>query len=108
MTIRKRIINLIEANFTNDTIISKFNDKGYTNENIFEALKGNEDSALSSHGMVFCSDDAISFDYWLNQVIDSIRKKIELNNDIFKDISKHDIISSREHTMKQNIELSNE
>ena len=31
-----------------------------------------------------------------------------MNNEIFKDISKHDIISSREHTMQQNVSLSNE
>ena len=108
MTIRRKIINLIEDKYENDSIIILLHENNYSDTDIFEALKGTEDSALSSHGMVFCSDDAISFDYWLNQVIDSIRKKIELNNDIFKDISKHDIISSREHTMKQNIELSNE
>ena len=107
MTIRKRIINLIEADFTNDTIISTFNDKGYSNEDIFDALK-NSDESLSSHGMVFCSDDIMSFDSWLNQTIDNLREKIKSNNEIFKDISKHDIISSREHTMQQNVDLSNE
>jgi len=107
MNIRRRIINFIEADFTNDTIISTFNDKGYSNEDIFEALKDN-DEGLSSHGMVFCSDDITSFDSWLNQTIDSLRDKIESNNKIFKDISIHDIISSREHTMQQNVNLSNE
>jgi len=107
MTLRRRIIFLIEADYTNDTIISTFNDKGYSNEDIFEALKDSDES-LSSHGMVFCSDDITSFDSWLNQTIDSLRDKIKSNNDIFKDISKHDIISSREHTMQQNVNLSNE
>ena len=107
MTLRKKIINLIEEGFTNDTIISIFYDKGYSDNNIFEELRNN-DEGLSSHGMVFCSDDIVSFDSWLNQTIDSLRDKIESNNDIFKDISKHDIISSREHTMQQNVSLSNE
>jgi len=33
---------------------------------------------------------------------------MKFNNKVFKDVSKHDIISSREHTMQQNVELSNE
>jgi len=107
MTLRKRIIFLIEADFANNTIISTFNDKGYSNEDIFEALKDSDEN-LSLHGMVFCRDDVISLDFWLNQTIDSLRDKIKSNNDIFKDISKHDIISSREHAMQQNVSLSNE
>jgi len=107
MTLRRRIINLIEADFTNDTIISTFNDKSYSNEEIFEELRDSQEG-LSSYGMVFCSDDIMSFDSWLNQTIDNLRIKIESNNDIFLNISKHDIISSREHTIKQNVDLSNE
>jgi len=99
MTIRKRIINLIEANFTNDTIISTFNDKGYTNADIFEAL---ENECIIEPGT------GTTKEIWLNNALDNLRKKIESNNEIFKDISIHDIISSREHTMRQNVDLSNE
>jgi len=108
MTIRRKIINLIEYNYKNDSIIIILHQNNYSDADIFEALKGNEESALSSYGMVFCSDDVMTFDSWLNQSIDNLRNKIESNNDIFKDISKHDIISSREHVMKQNVDLSNE
>ena len=108
MTIRRKIINLIEDKYENDSIIILLHENNYSDTDIFEALKGTEDNALSSHGMVFCSDDVMSFDSWLNQTIDNLRNKIESNNDIFKDISKHDIISSREYVMKQNVDLSNE
>jgi len=36
MTLRRRIINLIEVDFTNDTIISTFNDKGYSDDDIID------------------------------------------------------------------------
>jgi len=108
MTIRRKTIKLVEDSYENDSIIILLHNNNYSDTDIFEALKGTEDSALSSYGMVFCSDDAMSFDSWLNKTIDNLREKIESNNKIFKDISIHDIISSREHTMQQNVNLSNE
>jgi len=108
MTIKNKIIKLIEEdNHTNEIIIAILHTNNYSNEEIFEELRDNYEE-LSSYGMVFCSDDITSFNSWLNQTINSLRDKIESNNKIFKDISIHDIISSREHTMQQNINLSNE
>ena len=99
MTLRKRIIFLIEADFTNDTIISTFNDKGYSDEEIIEALK-NE--------CIIEPGTGTTKEIWLDNALNNLREKIESNNKIFKDISIHDIISSREHTMQQNVNLSNE
>jgi len=99
MNLRKRIINLIEGNFTNDIIISTFQDKGYSDEEIIKVLK-NECIIEPGTG----TTKAI----WLDNALNNIRTKIKSNNDIFKNVSKHDIISSREHTMQQNVNLSNE
>ena len=45
MTIRRKIINLIEYNYKNDSIIIILHQNNYSDADIFEALKGNEESA---------------------------------------------------------------
>ena len=99
MTLRRRIINLIEADFANNTIISTFNVKGYSDDDIIEVLK---DEYILEPGI------GTTKEIWLDNALNNLREKIEFNNKIFKDISKHDIISSREHAMQQNVSLSNE
>ena len=91
MTLRRRIINLIEADFANNTIISTFNVKGYSDDDIIEVLKN---EYILEPGI------GTTKEIWLDNALNNLREKIEFNNDMFKDVSKHDIISSREHTMQ--------
>jgi len=101
MRIRDMIINLIEEGFSAKSIpLMLKNEVGFKNEEILEALEPDKIKIPEGIGT--------TIELHIIQTIDNLRETIEFNNKIFKDISKHDIISSREHTMQQNVNLSNE
>jgi len=107
MTLRRRIIGMIENELSIEIIIHILkHEDAYKKLDMFEAL-GRVGETLSDNTILY-NNEVIPFDIWLESIIYEIKKEIESNNDIFKDISKHDIISSREHTMQQNVNLSNE
>ena len=107
MTLRRRIIGMFENELSIEIIIHILkHEDAYKKLDMFEAL-GRVGETLSDNTILY-NNEVIPFDIWLESIIYEIKKEIESNNDIFKDISKHDIISSREHTMQQNVNLSNE
>jgi len=107
MTIRRKIIKMIENQLPIELIITILcNEERYANGDIFEVLAKLGETL--SEDIILYNNEVIPFDLWLESSIYELKEKIELNNEIFKDVSKHDIISSREHTMQQNVNLSNE
>jgi len=106
---RNKLYKLIEDKLSTKLIVILLHEEGYTDIDIFDALK-NSDHTLSntSDTIVLHGDDVIPIDIWILQVINTIKERVEFDNKIFKDVSKHDIISSRGHFMQQNVDLSNE
>ena len=106
---RNKLYKLIEDKLSTKLIVILLHEEGYTDIDIFDALK-NSDHTLSetSDTIVLHGDDVIPIDIWILQTINTIKERVEFDNKVFKDISKHDIISSRGHFMQQNVDLSNE
>ena len=106
---RNKLYKLIEDKLSTKLIVIILHEEGYTDAEIFDALK-NSDQTLSetSDTIVLHGDDVIPIDTWILQTIDTLRERVEFNNKLFKDVSVHDIISSREYTMQHNVNLSNE
>jgi len=106
---RNKLYKLIEDKLSTKLIVIILHEEGYTDIDIFDALKNSEHTlSETSDTIVLHSDYVIPIDIWILQAIDSIRERIEWDNKVFKDVSKHDIISSRGHFMQQNVDLSNE
>ena len=106
---RNKLYKLIEDKLSTKLIVILLHEEGYTDIDIFDALK-NSDHTLSetSDTIVLHGDDVIPIDIWILQTINTIKERVEFDNKVFKDVSKHDIISSRGHFMQQNVDLSNE
>jgi len=99
MSLRNELIKLAEINTENEEIITILIASSFTEDEIAKEL------IRESNGVPY--DESIK-DTWINDVLNQFKEKIQQNNDFFGDISKHDIISSRQHFQDKNVELSNE
>jgi|694.fasta_scaffold123450_4 uncharacterized membrane-anchored protein YjiN (DUF445 family) len=103
--IRKQIIDMIEDNTDSKIIMATLLLKN-TYEDMFMELK--EDGEELVGNIVTYKEDEMSTSEWVLSALSLLKKKIDSNNEFFKDISKHDIISSRQHFQNLHVSLSNE
>jgi len=107
MSLRNKIINLIEDNYGSDSIFMILETEGNcTREQIFESLHKKDE--IFDEEMVKTNSDSMSFPEWFISTINKLREEIKSNNEYYKDISKHDIIRYKQHFQNNNVLLSNE
>jgi hypothetical protein len=103
--IRKQIIEMFENQVDNNIIMSTLL-LNYTYEDLFMELKDDGEELVES--IVTYKEDVMSTSEWFLSALSLLKKQVDSNNEYFKDISKHDIICSRQHFMNEHVKLSNE
>jgi hypothetical protein len=95
MKLRNELINSIEEGLDNKAIIVYLFDLGFKEAEILEELKDNDNEDITKENFT-------------ESALNKLREKIQSNNNFYKDINKHDIISHLSHVQNAHVKASNE